>query len=415
MDGTRTILHVDMNAFFAAVEQRDDPRLARRPVAVVGPGSRTVVVTASYEARARGVKTGMPAPWAKALCPELALVVARHGRYVAEADALRAIFLQFTPQVETFSIDEAFLDISGCLRYSDGASLGRALKERIRQERGLLCSVGVAPNKLLAKLASDRQKPDGLTVFTADDLGQVLRETPAGDICGIGPKTAAALERLGVSRVAEIARVPAAVLRQVFGEAQARFLLRAAEGLDPSPVVPDEQAKPAAALGHAMTLEQDLTSREQMQPVLHHLCELVARRARQNRLAGRTVTLTVRTCDFATVSRQNTSREPTCRSAPMLERALALLSAISPQQPVRLLGVQLSNLCAGAEQLPLFAEARREALATLAMDAVNDRFGERTLVPANLLGRKGRNVIAPSWRPDGSKRTGEWPDPADNS
>jgi DNA polymerase-4 len=401
----RTILHIDMNAFFASVEQQVNPALRGQPIAVVGSAERTVILTASYEARAFGVRTGMRLFEARQACPALILVPASNRRYTHTSSRIMAMLSDFTPLVEVCSIDEAFLDVTDSLRLFGGAGrIARLIKEGIRREFGLTCSIGIAPNKLLAKLASDMQKPDGLTVISPEDVARILERIPIRDLCGIGAKTQHVLAGYGIRTCGELGRFPLEVLRKRFGLVGER-LHRMGLGEDDSPVVPAEEAAEVKSVGHSTTLERDISEREEIRRRLLQLSEMVGRRARRHGILGKTVTLTVRYADFTTFSRQTTRNGFTNRSDEIFGTATELLDGILLTQPVRLLGVRLTNLIHHGEQLPLFGAERQKALATAAMDDVNDRFGECAITYGSILDEEtGSNVISPAWRPAGVHR-----------
>lgn len=402
----RTILHIDMNAFFASVEQRFNPRLRGRPIAVIGSAGRTVILTASYEARAFGVKTGMRIFEARAACPELILVPASNRRYTHTSARIMAILHDFTPLVEVFSIDEAFLDVTGSLRLFGGAErISCLIKEEIRQRFGLTCSIGIAPNKLLAKLASEMQKPDGLTVIRPEEVGRILERVPIRDLCGIGAKTHRVLAGYGIRTCGELGRFPVDILTRRFGVVGER-LHRMGLGQDDSPVVPAEEAADVKSVGHSTTLERDIDSREEILRWLLQLSEMVGRRARRHGVIGKTVTLTVRYADFSTFSRQATRGGYTNQSDEIFRTAVELLDGIVLTQPVRLLGVRITSLRYQGEQLPLFGAERKKALATCVMDSVNNRYGEFAVTFGTLVTdeERGSRVISPAWRPAGVKR-----------
>jgi DNA polymerase-4 len=398
----RIILHIDMNAFFASVEQQADPRLKGRPIAVVGAAQRTVILTASYEARAFGVRTGMMVHEARRACPDLILVPARNRSYTDASRRIIAILREFTPLVEVFSIDEAFLDISGSLRlFGPPSQIAELIRERIRSSLGLSCSIGIAPNKLLAKLASDMRKPDGLTIITPEEVARVMETTPMQSLCGIGRSTRRKLELLGIRTCGELGRFPAGILTKQFGVVGER-LQQMGRGMDDSAVIPDEESAAVKSVGHSTTLDRDLTDRAEMGKILLQLAEMVGRRARRYGVVGRTVTLTVRYADFSTFSRQITGSDYLNRSSELHRAAMEILDAIAIDQPVRLLGVTLTNLQYQGEQLPLFPQEQQRALMTGAMDGVNDRYGEFTVTFGTLLGdTQGSQVISPAWKPEG--------------
>ncbi len=399
----RTILHIDMNAFFASVEQQANPALRGKPVAIVGTG-RTVVTTASYEARALGVKTGMNRWQAIQKCPQLIFVIADNRKYTWTSCRIMEIFHDYTPLVETFSIDEAFLDVTGSLAiFGSAKRIAFLIKARIRHRFGLTCSIGIAPNKLLAKLASEMQKPDGLTVIPADEVSRVMAQLPVGELCGIGATTRRQLALLGIRTCGELGRYPVEVLTRKFGVVGERLSLMG-RGIDNSPVVPAEEAEEVKSVGHSMTLDRDITERKEILKYLLQLSEMVGRRARRYGVTGKTVHLTIRYADFTTTfGRQATLHSRTNASAEIYREAVAILDGLVLEQPVRLLGVRLTNLDHQGAQLPIFPEERRQALATGAMDQVNDKFGAFTVTFGSIIEAedKGSHVISPAWRPSG--------------
>lgn len=405
----RTVVHVDMDAFFASVEQRDEPRLLGRPIAVTGAQARTVILSPSYEARAFGVKTGQTAPEARQRCPGLVIVPARNACYTEACDEIVAILRAFTPMVEVYSIDESFLDITASLRLFGGAvEIARQIKRRIETELGLRCSIGIAPNKLLAKLGSNRDKPNGLVIIRPEDIGGLLEDLPVDELWGIGPQTTTALAALGVRTCGDLGRVPVEMLEARFGILGER-LKAMGQGRDDSPVIPTEQAPAAKTIGHSMTLAQDTTDREALERVLLQLAEMVARRMRREAGAlgyrGRTVCVTFRYADFTTFTHQTTLAHATDDGSAIARAAVAIFRRLRLRQAIRLLGVSVSHVEQGAEQLSLFEADRRRARALKAMDAVNDRFGEFTVTWATLHDRVRRaGVISPAWRPEGSRR-----------
>jgi len=402
----RTILHVDMNAFFAAVSQQSNPALRGRPVAVTGSEQRTIILTASYEARAHGVKTGMRLHEARELCPELTLVPADNRLYTHVSSEIMAMLHDYTPLVEVFSIDEAFLDLSGSLRLFGGAErIAYLIKSRIKARFGITCSVGIAANKLLAKLASEQQKPDGLTVFAAEAVPALLETMPIGELCGIGRSLARQLNLLGIFTCGQLGRFPLPLLRRKFGIVGER-LQAMGRGHDDSPVVPEGAGAPIKTVGHSMTLRRDLSDRGEIQTFLLQLSEMVGRRARRYGVTGRTVTLTLRYADFTTFSRQQAQAGYIDRTEAIYRASLAILDGLVLEQPVRLLGVRLSGLRHQADQLPLLAEERRAYGLTAAADCINDRYGDFCLMSASLLEQtgKGSHVISPAWRPAGIRR-----------
>ena len=401
----RTIMHVDMNAFFAAVEQQDNPELSGRPVAVTGAGARTVVTTCSYEARALGVKTGMAVWEARRCCPELVVVTANNRRYAAISSGIMEMMHDYTPLVEVFSIDEAFMDVTRSLKHIYGTPerIAGELKTRIRQRFGLTCSIGIAPNKLLAKLASDMQKPDGLTVIRPEDVKRIMEHLPVMDLCGIGSRTARKLSLMSIYNCGELGRCDEERLVKRFGVI-GRALKRMGQGIDDEPVVAATAEDQVKSVGHSMTLKEDVSTREEILRFLLQLAEMVGRRARRYGVRGRTVSLYVRYADFFShATKQQTVASPVNLSQDIYKEAVAILDSIRLEQPVRLLGISISNLDYNGEQLALFGEEQKSRKLAKAMDSVNDKFGSCAVTFASLLKSNAKNsqVISPAWRPIG--------------
>jgi DNA polymerase IV len=400
-----TILHIDMDAFFASVEQQVHPALKGKPVAVCGANTRTVVLTASYEARARGVSTGMTLPEARVRCPELRIVRSDHDRYTHACRRLLAICRDYTPDVEIFSVDEAFLDLTRSLfLLGPPASIARAIKHRIRRELCLTASIGIAPNKLLAKLASGLKKPDGLVVIEPNDIPALLEETPVEDLCGIGPALGKKLAALGITSCGQLGRTPLPLLVKRFGVLGYRMKAMGL-GQDASPVVPLEAEPEAKSIGHSMTLERNVIHRDQLSTCLFQLSCRVGRRLRENGLSGRVVTLTLRYADFRTFSHQTRFKQPIDDDLEIYRFARRILKGIRLGQAVRLVGVSLSDLVCGAGQIPLFEKDRQRQRLMAAMDRVNRRYGSGALFWGTLLKRDPhRDLVSPAWRPEGIKQ-----------
>lgn len=401
----KTIMHVDMNAFFAAIEQQSNPALRGRPIAVTGSEKRSIILTASYEARRFGIKTGMRHFEALALCPQLILVPANNRLYTHVSTEIMLLFQDYTPLVEIFSVDEAFLDLSASLALFGGVErIAYLIKSRIKARFGITCSIGIAPNKLLAKLASEQKKPDGLTLFKAEEVPAILEQMPIQELCGIGRRLGRQLQGLGLFTCGQLARYPVSILRKKFGVVGDK-LHAMAHGRDSSPVVACEDAAPVKSVGHSRTLRDDLEDREAICAFLLQLAEMVGRRARRYGVSGRVVTLTLRYSDFTTISRQQVQADYLDSSEEIYRASVKILEGLLLDQPVRLLGVKLSSLRFKTGQLPLFPAARRQFLLTEARDAANDRYGDFTVMFGSLLEQKGKGsyVISPAWRPDGVK------------
>ncbi len=396
-----------MNAFFASVEQQANPNLRGKPIAVVGGGGRTVITTSSYEARAKGVKTGMAIWEGKRVCPELIIVVGDNRKYTYTSTKINEIFRSYTPEVEAFSIDESWMDVTHSLGiFGSAVNIAYQIKARIRHSFGITCSIGIAPNKLLAKLASDMQKPDGLTIIEPDNVTRVLERMPIKELCGIGKKMERHLNMMSIYTCGDMGRCDEARLTRKFGIIGKR-LKEMGQGIDRSPVIQFGEADDVKSVGHSRTLERDIDDPVEIRRLLLQLSEMVGSRARRYGVSGKTIHLYVRYADFfSSWGKQTTLKNYINQSDDIYKAAISILSTVELEQPVRLLGISLSNLKHQAEQLPLFAEDRRKLEATRAMDAVNQRFGDMVVTFGSLLPGKekaGSHVIPPSWRPDGIK------------
>lgn len=356
-DHPEPILHVDMDAFFASVEQRDDPSLRGRPVVVGGAGDRGVVAAASYEARRFQIHSAMPMVQARRRCPGLVVVRNRHDRYREVSAQVMAVLRDVTPLVEPLSLDEAFLDVSGAVRlFGPPPEIGALIRARIREELELPCSVGIGPTKSVAKLLSGKAKPDGLLHWPAGEVADRLRPLPVSDLWGAGPRTVERLHRYGFRTVGQVADAELRTLQRVVGEALGAQLSALARGHDPRRVTPHE---PARSVSAEETFARDLDDPEELDRQVLRLAERVARRLRHAGLAGRTVTLKVRTSSFETMTRSSTLAAPTDRTHDVAVVARELLTGLRLERVrVRLLGVGVSNLGdeVGAEQLTLDAD-----------------------------------------------------------
>jgi DNA polymerase-4 len=390
------ILHVDMDAFYASVEVLKDPSLAGRPVVVGSPGPRGVVMSASYEARGYGVHSAMPSARARRLCPEAVFVPPDFGSYRAHATRLREILLSFTPVVEPLSLDEAFLDVGGATTlFGPPPQIAARVRTAVRDELSLVCSVGVAPNKLLAKLASDEAKPDGVVVVPADRALEFLHRLPVTALWGVGEKTHEALDRLGVRTVGELNALPFRVLERTFGDGPARHLAELAAGRDDRAVVPYE---PPKSVSHEETFEQDLDAEGDIRRELLRLAFRVAARLRTDGYRARTVTLKARLASFTTLTRSRTLPDAVDAGATLYRVAAELYGSIpGDRKRIRLLGVAASGLVpSGAQQLALVRAGRWED-AERALDRIERRFGPGTAFPAALLGpERGTQEPGPS-------------------
>jgi nucleotidyltransferase/DNA polymerase involved in DNA repair len=388
----RTILHVDLDAFYAAVEVREDPKLRGKPVIVGadprGGRGRGVVSAASYEARRFGVHSAMPISQAFRLCPHAVFLKPRHELYAEVSARFLAILERFTDLVEPLSIDEAFLDVTGSLRlFGDGEAIARRIQRAVQAEERLSASIGVAPSKFAAKIASDLKKPGGLVVVPPEGVCGFLEPLPVERLFGAGPRTAARLHRLGARTIGDVARLSLQLLRAELGEATALHFHRLANGIDERPVEPEREAR---SLGRETTFEADVADRAEVARTLLRLVDEVCARLRRHGLAGRTVTVKLRTSDFETAHRAQTLREPADTAeaiAPVARRLLA--KADGTKLPIRLVGVAVSHF--GAAQPALFEElrARQGRAVESALDEVRRRFGEEAVTRGALLRRPG--------------------------
>jgi DNA polymerase-4 len=390
------ILHIDMDAFYASVEMRDDPRLQGRPVIVGGTGGRGVVASASYEARRFGISSAMPVAEARRRCPSAVVIAPRFDVYREVSATLHDIFRSVTPLVEPLALDEAFLDVGGSVRlFGSPVSIARTLRSRIAAELGLPASVGVAPNKFLAKLCSRMAKPDGLLHLRATEVDGFLAGLPVDELWGVGQRTADRLASAGVRRVADLRSLDERTLARLVGQAAAASLRALARGIDPRAVQRDVEAKGISA---EQTFPTDLVHDDQVRPVLLALCERVARRLRSADVRARTVTLKVRDAAFVTRTRSRTLEVPTAEAAHLHDIVTALLAAVwSPPHPLRLLGVAATQLAAGdtGVQLDMFHSSRWEDAERVA-DLVRAQYGDAALTRGALLDRGAGVDSAPS-------------------
>ena len=373
----RLIAHVDMDAFYVSVEVLDDPGLAGRPVIVGGDGRRGVVASASYPARRQGVRSAMPTIEARRLCPQAVFLPPRMARYVQLSRQVMAALETFAPVVEVASIDEAFLDLTGTGQiHGPPEQAGQRLKDLVRQATGLVCSVGLAANRLVAKIASDRSKPDGLLVVAAGHEAAFLAGLPVGRLPGVGPKLQERLESLGLNTIGQLVALGEEGLVRRLGDG-GRWLHRMALGRDDTPVTAD-RGDPKS-ISAEQTLEENLTRPEQMIPLLAEQALEVAGRLRRQGLTARTVTLKLKHADFRLATRSRTLESATDQTGLILQTALELLHAYGRQGPVRLIGLGLSHLERPAAGQPgLFdppADQDRRRRADQALDEIIGRFG----------------------------------------
>jgi DNA polymerase-4 len=382
------ILHLDMDAFFASVEQLDHPELRGQCVIVGGSSNRGVVTTASYEARRFGVRSAMPMFEARRLCPSGIIVPGRMRRYKEISRLVMARLRQFSPLVEPVSIDEAYMDIKGCARlYGPPAKMGAAVKRAVRDEVQLTCSIGIAPVRFLAKIASDVNKPDGLTIIPADEVMPFIDRLPIHKVPGVGPKAVKRLQTIGIATLGQVRRIKLATLTHRLGKFGHR-LMHLAHGEDDTPVTPWTSPK---SFSSETTLAQDLSNRERLLHQLLHQAADVGRQLRSHGVKARTVTLKIKYADFRQITRSTTMPRPFQSSEVLYEQAARLLMPDLLQQKIRLIGLGASNLVADRtpEQMSLFDGDTNSRVdwdsVDQAVDAINDKFGRYTVNKANLI------------------------------
>jgi len=394
-----------MDAFFASVEQKVNPDLQGKPIAVTGAGVRTVITTSSYEARAYGVKTGMTPQEAKKLCPQIIFVVGDHTRYAEVCGRLEKICGRFTPDIEIYSIDEIFLDITGSHHLFGGPEeLARTIKKTVKEELGINCTIGMGPNILIAKLASDLAKPDGLRWIDKGMAPSVLETLAVKKLWGIGPHTEEKLSAMGIRTCGELGRASLSLLTRKFGILGAR-LKAMGNGMLNRPL--ESNTRDPKSIGHSRTFPKDIWRREEMERELLRLSEMVSRRARRYGYKGRKVTLTIRYADFKTFTRHATLTAYTNDTGEIYRTVLSILEGIHLKKSIRLFGVSVSSF-GNNEQMALFGESNRKEREALlkAIDAVNDKFGEHKITWASTVTQEeSHGVISPSWRPSGVRKS----------
>ncbi|MDM4763155.1 DNA polymerase IV [Galbitalea sp. SE-J8] len=393
-DSTATILHADLDAFFASVELLEHPELVGKPVIVTHDSARAVVTAATYEARKYGVNSAMPTARAKQLCPQAIILEPHFERYQHFSRVVMGVFDDVTPRVEKVGIDEAFLDVSGATRVFGGPiAIGQHIRRRVRDETGLVVSIGAAATKFVAKLASGRSKPDGLLVIPADGTLDFLHPLPMSALWGVGGKTEEQLARLGIRTIADVARMPLPALERSIGTASARRLHELSWGRDPRAV---EGLVGEKSIGHEETFSTDIADPATLRRELLRLSSMVARRLRAQGVTGRTVVLKLRYGDFTTITRSRTLAEPTSVARRIYEEVADVYAAVGPHRPVRLIGVRMEQLTDAAPAAALWDDDEDWREAESVMDAVHERFGRGVIAPASLLGgaRAGRGARA---------------------
>lgn len=387
----RVVLHIDMNAFYCSVHEAEEPEKYRnRPTAVAGSVElrKGIIVTCSYAARKRGISTGMTVAQGLKKCPELILIKPDFHLYRKYSRAFMDIAYGYTPLLQAVSIDECYLDITGSKQFGTPLDIAHEIQSRVADELGLPCSIGIAPNKLLAKMASDMKKPRGITILRIRDVPTLLWDKPCGELFGIGRKTAEKLKRLRIHTIGQLAAADERLLIEKFGVAGS-WMKRAANGIDDSPV--REERDKNKSIGHTTTLPRDVTQTEEVQRVLLNLADQVTRRLRRQNLVAQTVQITIRTPDMKTITRSQSMDTVIERAEDVYREACELFRRHwNEGRPIRLLGITLQNLVAKEEsavQLDLFnyeQQPKKESL-TKTMDLLRDKFGENAVLTAGML------------------------------
>jgi len=388
MDHAKLILHLDMDAFFASVEQLDDPSLRGKPV-IVGKGDRGVVSAASYEARKFGVRSAMPVVQARRLCPQGIFVGGRMRRYSEVSRQVMAVLGEFSPLVEQASVDEAYMDVTGTGKlFGPPEELALKLQARVREATGLSCSIGIAPVKFLAKIASDYRKPGGVTIIAPEEVEAFLKDLPVGKIPGVGGKTLPRLASYGVKTCGDVLRYSAAFWEDHLGEG-GRVLHARAMGRGSTEIVTGHEPKSSSAEN---TFERDLDDVEELKRWMLRQSERVGRDLRGHGLKGRTVTVKIKFADFKQITRSHTLEEPTDSDEEIFKAACDLLDAAALLKKVRLIGVGVSNFAKGTRQLSLLPDTHKEKTGKLdrAVDAIRDKHGKAAVKRGRLFdGGKG--------------------------
>jgi DNA polymerase-4 len=379
-----TILHVDMDAFYASVAELDNPQYKGKAL-VVGAGVRGVVLSANYEARKFGIRAAMPVGRAKRMAPHAIFIAPEHHRYAEISERVMAIFNSFTPLVEPISLDEAFLDVTGAQKlFGDGREIAAKIRAQVEQEEGITCSVGIAQSKFIAKLASQHCKPNGMLEIKSDRILEFLHPLPVRALWGVGPKTAESLDRLGLHTVADIANTPRSTLVRALGDATGESLYELAWGRDYRNVIPDE---PEKSIGNEETFARDIDSPEEILAEFLRMAEKATARLRERGLFAKTVTMKIKFADFTTLSRAKTLSVGIDGTHETYEIVKKLYLALNNEGArIRLVGVSLSNLLDEAPvQLELGARERGWRDADTAIDKAKARFGRGSVRPGRLI------------------------------
>ncbi|WP_454190451.1 DNA polymerase IV [Paenibacillus sp. Marseille-Q7038] len=395
----RVILHVDMNAFYCSVHAAERPDLyAGKPTAVAGSSEKRkgVIVTCSYEARKLGISTGMVVNQGLRKCPELIVISPDFHLYRKYSKAFMKIAYEYTPELEATSIDECYLDITGSKQFGTPIQIAEEIQRRINEELGIPCSIGIAPNKLLAKMGSDMKKPNGITVLRLRDVEKILWSKPCGELFGIGQKTAEKLRKLNIMTIGQLAKADEQMLKDYFG-VLGTWMKQAANGISDSPVLADRE--PNKSIGHTTTLPEDISNQSDINRVLLNISDQVGRRLRRQGMMAGGIQITIRTPDMKTITRSHALQVPTDYDKDIYKEAVDLFyRQFGAGKPIRLLGITLQNLIPKSEsvvQLDLFdyqEQPKKESLIKV-MDTLRDKFGENAVVTAGMLGDDPSTLI----------------------
>lgn len=390
LDFSKCILHIDYDSFFASVEQQVNPKLRNRPIAVGGSSlSRGIVCAASREAKKFGIKTGMPLFKAKQICPELVFVKGDGSKYSYIQKESLKIFNKYTDLIEPFSIDEAFLDVTKTTKFFETTeAVAYAIKEDIRKAFGeyITCSIGVGPNKLLAKLVSDLKKPNGLVIVTKQNLQETLMSVELRDFCGIGQRLENRLNTLGIYSVEDLQNTPLNILYKEFGNVSGSFLKAASLGSQPGYVNSTDYKRPVKSVSHQHTLSKNTRDPRVILNNLRRLAEMVAKRLRNQQMVGKTIHLSLRDANKEWYGFRTTMPRHSSSGMEIYKRAEKLFWELDWKKETRLIGIGVTNLIDENSQMqPLFLEDQREHAINKTMDKINDRFGKFTIIPANTL------------------------------
>lgn len=395
----RVILHVDMNAFYCSVHAAEQPELyAGKPTAVAGSSEKRkgVIVTCSYEARKQGIKTGMVVNQALRKCPDLIVISPDFHLYRKYSKAFMKIAYEYTPDLEATSIDECYLDITGSKQFGTPLQIAEEIQKRINDELGIPCSVGIAPNKLLAKMGSDMKKPNGITVLRLRDVQKVLWNKPCAELFGIGQKTADKLRKLNIHTIGQLAKADEHMLKEYFG-VLGTWMKQSANGISHSPVVANRE--PNKSIGHTITLPEDISSELDINRVLLNISDQVGRRLRKHEMMAGGIQITIRSPDMKTITRSQVLQVPTDYDKDIYREALNVFyKQYGAGKPLRMLGITLHSLVPKSEsavQLDLFdyqEQPKKESLIQV-MDALRDKFGENAVLTAGMLGDDPSTLI----------------------